>query len=113
MLLIAMAAAAQLAAPETLELMCTYRRYGGETAQLIFTIDESTKTFTGKADDAHPFSGTADATTDTFILADADGKVSYRISRTSGAFELDLGLPNTSPVLRLKGSCEKYTGRLF
>lgn len=114
MLLIALAVALEAAPSSKIDLLCTTRPNGGQV-RFHFSIDEASKTYTGKADDTRAQSGTAEVTEDAITLVDKDGKITftYHISRSTGDLEMDGGLTSGPVVIRVPGSCVKFPGRAF
>jgi hypothetical protein len=115
MLFFALALAQSIVPQSTvLDIICTAPSYG-RTITFRFSIDETSKTFTGRSNDL-PLSGTAELTDDKILLVDRGDKLTwyYELNRLTGSFTMSGTRNNrTDRHGGTSGSCRRFTGQAF
>jgi hypothetical protein len=114
-MLLVMLAAAASEPTSNISLACT-TRIVGNASHVIFEINPNDKTYSAIANDSYTSKGNADLTDSAITLTEVSGKITmiYKISRTTGDVVQEGHLTgDPQPAVVYKGSCQKYSGKLF
>jgi hypothetical protein len=104
-------------AASSIDLACTTAPRGN-VVRYRFSIEADANSFTGRftaGGQDYPVSGVAAVSADSVLLTQRDEKITtlYRISRVTGDLQMEMGLNDQSPIQRVAGSCQKFTGNAF